>query len=113
MENWKPIPGYTGFEASDLGRIRNKQGKVRKGHMERGYHVISIRADHERYGRNRRIHRLVCMAFHGLPTPEKPMALHKDDDKDNNTPDNLYWGDARDNFKDAVGNGKIICISQR
>jgi HNH endonuclease len=51
------------------------------------------------------LHRLVCLAFHG-PAPEgKPLALHRDGNYLNNRSHNLYWGNNRDNYDDAVRHG--------
>lgn len=36
------------------------------------------------------------------------MACHRDDNKDNNTPQNLYWGTAKDNGSDSHRNGKSV-----
>ena len=106
-EQWKPIPGYSNYEASSHGRIRNtKSGKIITGCLAKGYVRTNIRADHQRYGRNIGLHRLVAMAFHGLPPKDKPFCCHKDDISHNNVPSNLYWGDAKDNFRDAAANGK-------
>jgi hypothetical protein len=112
IEIWKPIPGYS-YEASSHGRVRNKWGKVLKTQMKQKYHWVNVRADSEKYGRTRRVHRLVAMAFHGLPPEDKPMALHRDDVQSNNTPENLYWGDALDNHVDAKRNGKFFSVASK
>lgn len=53
------------------------------------------------------VHRLVCEAFHG-PAPEgKPMALHRNGNPLDNRAENLYWGDAFDNMRDAIGHGTL------
>lgn len=53
-----------------------------------------------------KIHRLMLMAFVGLPQKGQ-VACHKDDVKTNNFLDNLYWGTASTNAKDAIKNGKF------
>ena len=40
------------------------------------------------------------------------MVLHKDDNKQNNIVDNLYWGDAKDNSLDAIKNGGMASQSK-
>jgi hypothetical protein len=50
---------------------------------------------------------LICEAFHGLKPSPKLMCCHRDDDKSNNRPDNLYWGTSDDNHDDAIANGLL------
>ena len=52
-----------------------------------------------------RVHRLVLEAFVG-PAPDGMDGCHRDDDKDNNTLDNLYWGTRAENMADQVRNGR-------
>lgn len=110
MEIWKKVPGYEAFyEVSSLGRVRSfprimrkmeglemkefvYQGRVLKPARDRkGY--LSVRL----YGSGRRmdvkVHRLVAMAF--IPNPSNlPQINHKDEDKGNNSVQNLEWCDA-------------------
>ena len=118
-EIWKPVVGYEGlYEVSDLGRIRSLNrvvtrsngvpmplpGGVLKHHVIRkGHHTVSLWSK----GRKKsfRVHRVVAEAF--IPNPEaKPFALHKDDNKEDNTVENLYWGTAKENNEARVANGK-------
>ena len=50
------------------------------------------------------VHRLVAEAFISNPQ-NKPFVCHKDDNPLNNNVDNLYWGNASTNLKDAIKNG--------
>lgn len=60
------------------------------------------------YGRRRKqrrtIHVLVLEAFVG-PRPPGYVACHKNDDKNNNALENLYWGSRTENMMDAGKNG--------
>jgi hypothetical protein len=47
---------------------------------------------------------LVCEAFHGPKPSPTHQAAHRDDDKDNNTPDNLYWATPLENHADRRRN---------
>ena len=50
------------------------------------------------------VHRLVAQAF--LPNPEKKRCVcHKDNNKENNDVNNLYWGTDRENQKQAWADG--------
>ncbi|KKL58122.1 hypothetical protein LCGC14_2228560 [marine sediment metagenome] len=54
------------------------------------------------------LHRLICEAFHG-PAPKAGMyACHRDGDRSNNHPSNLYWGTPQDNMADAVRHGRVL-----
>lgn len=51
-----------------------------------------------------RVHKLVALAY--LPNPNNyPYVCHKDDNKANPQVDNLEWGDASKNTKDAFDRG--------
>ncbi|NPZ46295.1 HNH endonuclease [Pseudomonas aeruginosa] len=53
-----------------------------------------------------RVHRLVAILFHGpRPTPFHQVC-HVDGDKLNNSSNNLYWGDARENAADRKRHGR-------
>lgn len=109
-EVWKTIPSLPEYEASDWGRVRRKPhlkprkggglyrvaGKPTKGVLRpsSGGPRYSIRCS----GRNYKVARLVCEAFHGPPPPGKPNCLHRDEDAQNNRPGNLKWGTQRENL---------------
>jgi hypothetical protein len=110
-ENWYPYPGFPGYEVSSHFRVRSliryregsppgrlKQQRV----MANGYLAVTLQRD----GRsvNAYIHQAVAEIAHG-PRPEGMNVLHRDDDKRNNDPSNLYYGTQRQNLGDAVRNG--------
>lgn len=109
-EEWRDIEGYEGlYQVSSLGRVRtlpkpmfygassnvrNHESAIRAMRIMKarkklnGYLQISL----FRNGKPRTftIHRLVAKTF--LPNPHKyPYINHKDEDKSNNTVDNLEW----------------------
>ena len=95
MEIWKLIPGFDNYMASSEGRIRsNITGKIMsagKNHPDgRGYLQISLTMSTQKRI-TRKVHTLVCLAFHGLPPTEVHTVNHKDGNKLNNVPDNLEW----------------------
>lgn len=110
-EEWRPIPGFAGYEASSLGRIRSVDRVIRaptrwgtlsdkrlRGRIIRpapgsgGYRrfVAAGQVDVQ-------VNRAVAIAFHGLPPSERHEAAHLDGDKTNNRPDNLVWATPRQN----------------
>jgi hypothetical protein len=68
-----------------------------------GKRKASKTARHEYYGtlyrgRNYKIHRLVCEAFHGPPPFPGAVVIHLDEDALNNRPSNLRWGTQKENL---------------
>lgn len=114
MTQWRDIPGRNGYQASDqggirsvdrsitdtLGRTRRLQGKELSqwldsaGYWRCGPHSPIL------------VHRAVCLAFHGEPSDSRLHAAHRDGDKQNNAPSNLYWATVAENNRDIVRHGK-------
>ena len=96
VEIWRPIDGYDGrYEVSNMGRVRSfaqdrKHGKIKTGHpVSKGYRHILL-YDSEGNSKWHPIHRLVAGAF--LENPDNlDQVNHKDEDKTNNSIDNLEW----------------------
>lgn len=105
FETWKNIPGYEPYQVSDLGRIRNGDNilKPQVG-KSRGHLVVYVGGG--RKGSKKSLHRLVLMAFAGMPEKGQ-IACHKNDIKTDNRLENLYWGTHKDNTADAIRNGKF------
>lgn len=111
LEQWKPVVGYEGFyEVSNLGNIRNSNGRILKPANIGGY--FSIMLTKNKASRFFRVHRLVAIAF--IPNPSGlPIVNHKDENPLNNAADNLEWctqgynhsyGNARKRWHDSVYN---------
>ena len=136
IEEWRPIVGYEElYEVSNLGRVRsidryvkysNGQIHLHKGKVlspvksNLGYLLVSLCCN----GKYKMflVHRLVTEAF--IPNPENlPEVNHKDEDKANNSVDNLEWcdrsynnnyGTARIRAKDtAIKNGYWTGLSRK
>ena len=116
-EIWKPIRGYEGFyEASSEGRIRSLDREVKvlnqvrhhKGKIlaqqigSSGYRMVAICPEGEKQ-RMCLVHRLVALAFIGVPTRHRKEVNHKDHDKSNNRPDNLEWVTRKQNVRHEKG----------
>jgi hypothetical protein len=106
-ETWLPIPLFPNYDASSLGRIRNRLRnriiKARRSHT--GYMVVNLRRSGKSFSCY--VHRLVCSAFHGPHTPARPLVGHGDGSKLNNRPENLRWVSASENQLDNYRHGKI------
>lgn len=120
---WRPVVGHEGlYEVSDSGhlkglpRVTHTNSKIPlrmiKGtiHPKTGYTQFKVSVDGVIF--EWLLHRLVCEAFHGPPTPETPYALHRDGNPSNNTADNLYWGNQSQNNYDTVRHGKHFNASK-
>lgn len=113
-EEWRPVPSCPGMLASSWGRIklpettaRMPNGVVRKYKTRptRGVKTkASKTARHVYYGirtrafGQKKVHRLICEAFHGPPPFEKAVVIHLDEDALNNKPENLKWGTQKENL---------------
>jgi hypothetical protein len=115
-EIWKDVPGMDGIKASTMGRVlfpactaEMPKGGIREYKTKPVYGVKrkSIKGAKHTYlavvyrGKNLKIHRLVCAAFHGIAPSEKAVVIHLDEDGTNNRPDNLKWGTQKENMNAA------------
>jgi len=118
VEQWRVIPSCPDYEASSFGRVRRLtpilggQGSKRPaGHILKprslptGHLRVTLSSGNRPL--DRLVHRLVAEAFHGAPDRPGLFACHKDDNPENNTPSNLYWGSRTDNADDAKRNNRV------
>lgn len=111
-ENWLPIPGYEDlYEVSDLGRVRSvpRKGVRRdciKAQQKRSNHWrVNLYRSGEPRPTSYAVHNLILGAFVGPKPRPDSFGCHHDDNPDNNTLSNLYWGDRSTNAHDMVRNG--------
>lgn len=124
VEIWLPVIGWSElYEVPSLGRVRSldrvsvfttRQGKVitrrLKGrvlrqciHQKRGgYPTVGLHRDG--VAETHFVHRLVCEAFHGVPTSPLDVA-HNDGDPAHNRPENLRWATRKENMADTISHG--------
>ena len=88
------------FRVSNFGRVQNIKTKLIYSQvlLDGRYPAVKLNR------KMRKVHHLVAEAFIG-PRPEGMLCLHRDDDKLNNTPANLYWGTQKQNQQDCIRNG--------
>jgi len=104
---WRGVPGFERhYMVGDNGQIRNRStGKLLYGEIDRdGYRRVNLSREGKTY--KRRVHRLVCEAFHG-PAGAGLETRHGDGQRLNNAASNLSWGTKSDNMRDAVVHGTI------
>jgi hypothetical protein len=103
-EFWRTAPGHDRYIVSNLGRVRFRKvgSPILRGSIGRdGYHRVQLD------GVTRRVHRLVCEAFHGpQPSPAHEVA-HGDGVRRNNHSLNLRWATRSENIADAQRHGTV------
>lgn len=120
QEVWKDIAGYEGlYQVSDLGRVKSldryvdygKTTALRKGRILKpgkatgGY--LQVELWKSGASSTKLIHRLVAEAF--VPNGENLSEVnHKDENKENNSADNLEWCSRKYNINYGTGNDRRI-----
>ena len=107
IEEWRPIVGFEGlYEVSNTGQVRNCRGKLlRPGLNHNGYLKCVLCKN----GKSKTIyiHRLVAQAF--ILNPDNlPQVNHKDEDKTNNSVENLEWCDQKYNVNYGCAQDKRV-----
>lgn len=119
IERWLPIPGYEGlYDASDLGRIRSVERRVRSHHgsMRRvRERILKQCPDHGGYpsvGLNRagrrltkKVANLVALTFIGPKPFPAADVCHNDGDKMNSRLSNLRYDTKSANERDKIAHG--------
>lgn len=106
-EQWRPIPGWDGYEVSDHGHLMSY--KRREPRLMRFYAMDTghLRTTLTRSAIDRHtflIHQLVLLAFRG-PCPEGQEIRHLDGDPTNNCLSNLRYGTRSENVCDRLRHG--------
>ena len=106
-ENWKTINGYENYQISNKGNVKNiiTNQILKQCNNGRGYkHVMLYNSDHK--GKTLVVHRLVANAF--IPNPQNlPEVNHIDENKTNNSVDNLEWITCKDNINHGTHNVRV------
>ena len=103
-EIWKDIEEFPSYQASDLGRIRNKNtGFIKNVYYDNdGYVKVTLVKNKRSYRKT--VHRLVAEAFLGGEHPGLQVN-HKNGIKDDNRLINLEWVTGSENVKHAYDTG--------
>lgn len=112
MDEWRPIPGFPGYEVSSAGLVRSvdriSKGRRYKGRIMKtppgsaGYPKVQLGS-----GNHRHVHSLVLSAFHG-DCPAGMEACHNDGDRSNARLENLRWDTRSSNGYDREKHGTGI-----
>lgn len=105
MEEWRDIPGYEGlYQVSNTGHVKSLDRKCGNNHIYKSRmitervknHYLQVQLYKNSQMKNCNVHRLVALAF--IPNPEnKPTVNHIDENKLNNSVDNLEWATHKEN----------------
>lgn len=113
MEIWKPIPGFSRYEASTLGRLRSTnykrtgQTRVLKPSINKsGYLQTMILADSGKY-KTAMVHWFVARTYLGY-RKSGYQVNHIDGNKLNNAVSNLEWSTISENIKHAYAHRLMI-----
>lgn len=108
-EVWKAIKDFDNYEVSNTGKVRNKDtGNVLKPWIiNSGYKQVGIPKQ------SGLVHRLVAEAFILNKDTSKNVVNHIDNNKLNNTVDNLEWVDQKGNIAHSTKQGRINTYSAR
>lgn len=122
LEQWLPVPGFDGYEVSDLGRVRSSvvrsdcvnpwrhRHRVRDRILKttsngRGYRRLGLRGKDGKV--DCYVHRLVLEAFVG-PCPEDMEACHNNGERADNRLTNLRWDTRVANSGDRALHGTLV-----
>lgn len=110
----KEIPGFSGYYASEDGRIYSiRTGKIKElsQRMHKGYLHVFVRRG---IGRNTTVkmpaHQLVLLTHKGEKKEPNLMCRHLDGNVLNNSIDNLKWGTAQENVLDMMRHKRAACL---
>lgn len=84
-QNWKPIPGFTGYSVSDLGKVRRGE-KLLKQHVAAKGGGLYVNLGKT----TRLVHKLVLLAFVG---PRPGRITHRNGNRRDNRLSNLFYGE--------------------
>lgn len=116
-EVWLGVPGFSGYEVSNMGRLRSWKPYRRFAPMPVSPRICKLSGDKDGYLRTAlysngirqefKVAQLVLSLFVGSrPAPPFNKVCHKNDVPTDNRVENLYWGSMKQNAEDNVRNGR-------
>lgn len=105
---WRFVPGFEKYQVNEVGQVRRfwpgahaPSPRILKSRVCRdGYNRVSLYCNAGKMHAVH-VHRIVALAFHGVPQAGM-YACHKDGNKLNNQPGNIYWGTPLENARDTM-----------
>ena len=118
VEEWKPVPGFQGYEASTEGRIRSVTrrvpvyhgertvvGQIIKPKVKRDGYLSAFMTDDSGKVRCWTVHKIIMLTFVG-ERPKGMQILHLDDNRHNCALRNLRYGTAQENHDLKILHGR-------
>lgn len=108
-EIWRKIPGFTKYEASDLGNIKtfnwkgSGQERVMKPARDASGYLRTVLIDDEGRKRTVKVHRIIASTFL-INELNKPEVNHLNAVKDDNRVVNLEWATRQENLNHSKEN---------
>jgi hypothetical protein len=109
-EEWRTLEWAPNYEFSSHGQVRRTKdapgtfaGKILRQSMANGYKQLNLRVGGK--FTSKKVHRVVCEAFHGPPPSVLHQVAHYDGDRTNNRAENLRWAMPKENASDDLRNG--------
>lgn len=113
MEEWRVCPFNDNYQVSSDGLIRratfspNREGKpgdiIKPSLSNQGYHTVMLWRDGE--AKRHLVHKLVTIAFHGMPPTVSHEVAHGDGIRTHNNKENLRWATRAENHADKQMHG--------
>lgn len=107
VEEFRDIPGFEGYQVSNLGRVKSFKNKkeviLSNSKNCKGYYKIILRKNNKNYYKG--IHQLIAIAFlNHIPNGNKLVVDHKNNIKTDNRLENLQIITNRENSSKDVKN---------
>ncbi|TNH21439.1 hypothetical protein FHG89_31620 [Micromonospora orduensis] len=117
-EVWKAVPGYRGYEVSNLGRVRSYRKQGRGTALRDKPRLLALKRDRDNYRvvdlcrigekpKSKKVHRLVIEAFIG-PIPEGMHVCHQNGRPFDNRLENLRVDTPAANQADREKHGTLV-----
>lgn len=115
---WLPVPGYPGYEVSEMGTVRtylplNGRGGLKasprpvRQDKAKGKTYWRVNLLRDGKAEQRSVHQLVAEAFHG-PRPKGMQVRHLNGNSQDNRECNVKWGTSLENAQDRVDHGTQV-----
>lgn len=116
-EEWRPVPGHPGYEASSLGRVRSVDRWITSRRFWPSVMLRPFAGDEYKKVRLgpklfAPVHIIVCLTFHGVRPSKSHLVAHWNGDKLDNRSSNLRWATPKENKADEVRHGTWTAASR-